>query len=246
MHAEDIPNHSDDRRIMQAAIERALALGASVAGFVPARLLRDCPSARAEGYRGWETFTGSVIVLGLHHDPAMPEMDYWEEGRSTPGDRMLRGMTTAIARWLSEEHGRAARDIPYQIDAGGIFLKDAAALAGLGCIGRNNLVIVPEFGPRVRFRALWADLEVNYSAPPFMPSPCEGCPRFCETACPQQALTGGQYSRQRCLRRMDEDKMQAAAQQRKSGHEQPVDHCRTCDLVCPAGTVSGKKKNTRR
>ena len=245
MYGEDLPDRCDDRRIMQAAIDRAFALGASVAGFVPARLLRDCPSARVEGYRGWDTFTGSVIVLGLYHDPAMPEMDYWEEGRSTPGDRMLRGMTTAIAEWLSEEHGRAAHDIPYQIDAGGIFLKDAAVLAGLGCIGRNNLVIVPRFGPRVRFRALWADLEVENYVSPCMPSPCEGCPRPCETACPQQALIGGTYSRQRCLRRMDEDKIQAAAQKQTSGQEQPVDHCRTCDLVCPAGTVSGKKEARR-
>lgn len=246
MQGEDNPDHSDDRRIMQEAIERALALGASVAGFVPARLLRDCPSAQAEGYRGWDTFVGSVIVLGLYHDPAMPEMDYWEEGRSTPGDRMLRGMTTAIAGWLSEEYGRAARDIPYQIDAGGIFLKDAAALAGLGCIGRNNLVIVPGFGPRVRFRGLWADLNVEATALTSLPFPCGGCPRPCETACPQQALTGGKYSRQRCLRRMDADRMEAAAQKQKSGQDQPVDHCRTCDLVCPAGRMSGKKKNIRR
>ena len=63
---------------MQEAIEKALALGASIAGYVPARLLRDCPSARAEGYRGWDTFTGSVIVLGLYHDPARPEMDWWD------------------------------------------------------------------------------------------------------------------------------------------------------------------------
>ncbi|HDQ08530.1 MAG TPA: hypothetical protein ENN44_07115 [Methanoculleus sp.] len=239
-------NDPCDRHIMQQAIEKALALGASIAGYVPARLLRGCPSARAEGYRGWDTFTGTVIVLGLYHDPARPEMDWWEEGRSTEGDRMLRRMTTAIAEWLRKEYGRDARDIPYQTGAGGIFLKDAAVLAGLGCIGVNNLVIVPKYGPRVRFRALWADLELKDTASVFLPSPCDECPRPCETACPQNALSGGRYSRERCLRRMDADRMEAAAKERHSGATSPVDHCRTCDLVCPAWTTPEKKRNARR
>ena len=55
MYEEDLPDRCDDRRIMQAAIDRAFALGASVAGFVPARLLRDCPSSRVEGYRNFAT-----------------------------------------------------------------------------------------------------------------------------------------------------------------------------------------------
>ncbi|MBT8507957.1 hypothetical protein AZH53_05980 [Methanomicrobiaceae archaeon CYW5] len=240
MQGGDTAKHPCDRHIVQEAIEKALSLGASVAGYVPARLLRDCPSARVEGYRGWNTFTGTVIVLGLYHDPRRPEMDWWEEGRSTEGDRMLRTVTTAVADWLSVKYGREAWDIPYQIDDGGIFLKDAAVLAGLGCIGRNNLVIVPKYGPRVRFRALWTDLELKEPVSVIHPSPCDECPGPCERACPQKALSGGRYIRERCLSRMDADKMEAARKKAKSGNPEPVDHCRTCDLVCTAGKESGR------
>ncbi len=43
---------------------------------------------------------------------------------------------------------------------GGIYLKGAACLAGIGVMGRNNLVIVPGYGPGVRFRAIRVDLAV--------------------------------------------------------------------------------------
>jgi epoxyqueuosine reductase len=39
------------------------------------------------------------------------------------------------------------RPLPYKVEEGGMFLKDAATLAGLGIIGKNNLLITPEFEP---------------------------------------------------------------------------------------------------
>jgi epoxyqueuosine reductase len=218
-------------QILADLLERALALGASVGGYVPAERLKDCPSARAAGQQGFLTFSGTIVVLGLYHDPKKPEMDWWEEGRSTPGDRMLRRINLALAAWLEEVHGIGARDIPYQVHDGGIYLKDAAVLAGLGCIGRNNLVINPEYGPRLRFRALWVDIPTEPRLLPAMPSHCEGCPHPCETACPRNALEGGVYSRTRCLSRINADK---AAPVEQTGKKGPVNHCRVCELVCPA------------
>jgi epoxyqueuosine reductase len=220
-----------ETQILDALLRRALDLGASVAGYLPAQSLKDCPSARAAGPQGFSTFSGTIIVLGLYHDPQKPEMDWWEEGRSTPGDRMLRSINRDLAAWLRETRGIEARDIPYQVHEGGIYLKDAAVMAGLGCMGRNNLVINPEFGPRLRFRALWADID---SEPPIrhtMVSPCERCDHPCEMLCPQNALEGGTYSRTRCMARMKADK---AAPGKTTGKNGPVDHCRVCELVCPA------------
>jgi len=51
-------------------------------------------------------------------------------------------------------------------------LKDAAVLAGLGCIGKNNLLLTPEYGSRVRLRAFTIDLVLPSTGPlPF--DPCE-------------------------------------------------------------------------
>ncbi len=232
MKPKDTPVEERDRWIMDALLARALTLGASVSGVVPARLLTDCPSAQSAGPHGLAQDSGSVVVLGLYHDPDHPEMDWWEEGRSTPGDRMLYGMTTALSRWLREAHGREAHDIPYEVSAGGIYLKDAAVLAGLGVFGRNNLVIVPGFGPRIRFRALWTDLEAEALSFHECPSPCIECGRPCQKHCPQEAFPGGQYNRERCLSRMDTDKASAASRNPDNTQKKVVNHCRNCELFC--------------
>ncbi len=232
MKPEDTQDEERDHQIMDALLAKALTLGASVAGFVPAHLLIECPSAQCAGPQGLAHNSGSVVVLGLYHDPEHPEMDWWEEGRSTPGDRILYGITTALSRWLREAYGREAHDIPYEVSAGGIYLKDAAVLAGLGVFGKNNLVIVPGFGPRIRFRALWADLEGEMLPVPECPSPCIVCSLLCQKHCPQQAFPGGHYNRERCLSRMDADKAAVASPDPDTMQKKVVNHCRNCELFC--------------
>lgn len=232
MKPEDTQEEERDRRIMDVVLARAISLGASVAGAVPTRLLIDCPSAQRAGPQGLAHDSGSVVVLGLYHDPDHPEMDWWEEGRSTPGDRMLYGITTALSRWLREAHGREAHDIPYAVSDGGVYLKDAAVLAGLGVFGRNNLVLVPNFGPRIRFRALWTDLEVGELPLCECLSPCSECSRPCQKHCPQQAFPGGHYHRERCLSRMNADKESAASPGPDTTQTDSVQHCRNCELFC--------------
>ncbi|MCK9306021.1 MAG: hypothetical protein M0P17_00655 [Methanoculleus sp.] len=214
----------DDREIIGAAIRKARELGADVAGAVPAAKLIDCPSAVADGYRGSRTDRGTYIVLGLYHDPEHPELDLWEAGRGTPGDRILARIGRELALWLEEEYGTRTRVIPYRMQDGGIYLKDAACMAGIGRMGRSNLVLVPGFGPRVRFRAVWADLNCPESDLSPTDLPCAGCEQYCIHACPMGAFSTGRYSREQCLARMNADKA--------SGRER-IDHCRACELACP-------------
>ncbi|MBP2145427.1 NAD-dependent dihydropyrimidine dehydrogenase PreA subunit [Methanofollis sp. W23] len=214
------------------AVIRAQDLGATVAGCVLARALNDCPSALSDGPPGFCADTGSFMVLGLFHDPDRPELDWWEEGQGTPGDQMLHQIAEDLCRWLGEVHGTDARVLPYQIYDGGIYLKDAAVMAGLGFVGRNNLVIVPGCGPSIRFRALWVDVDVPEL--PVMPcsSFCEECSAPCLRACPMHAFSGGRYHRAPCLERIDVNKTTA------KGERRAIDHCRVCELVCPAGRES--------
>ena len=51
-------------------------------------------------------------------------------------------------------------------------------MAGLGCIGNNNLVVTPEYGPRIRWRALLLDRSANATGPVDY-HPCDGCPQPC-------------------------------------------------------------------
>ena len=91
-------------------------------------------------------------------------------------------------------------------------------------MGRNNLVIVPRYGPRVRFRAVWVDLDHPAEGLPGPALPCADCEGYCTRACPMGAFETGLYSRERCLARMNADK--AAGKER-------IDHCRACELACP-------------
>ncbi len=214
----------DDREIIGATLRKARELGADVAGAVPAKRLIDCPSAVADGYQGSQIDRGTYIILGLSHDPEHPELDLWTAERGTPGDRILRDIGRELGRWLQERYGIGSRVIPYQIYDGGIYLKDAACMAGIGRMGRNNLVLVPGFGPRVRFRAVWVDLECPEPEVSPIDNPCAGCEGYCIRACPMDAFGTGRFSRERCLGRMTADKA--------SGRER-IEHCRACELACP-------------
>lgn len=237
-------------RSPKALIDRAFAisrsLGATVAATVPAVCLKNSPSALAAGQPSFQPDTGTILILGLYHNPAIPELDWWEEGRSTPGDRLLHHIIRELAGWFEITARIKTYDIPYQISDGGIYLKDAAVLAGLGIIGRNNLVQIPGLGPRIRFRALWVDIELPEQSMQQQYDPCQNCEAPCQIRCPCGAFAGGTYIRERCRKRMDADKI---VSKNKSTPNTPsgrsISHCRVCEIVCPAGIPSGEHQSGR-
>lgn len=64
-----------------------------------------------------------------------------------------------------------------------------AIKAGLGEYGRNQMVLTPEFGPRVRFSKIFTDMPLAVDAPRALglTAYCEGCD-ICAVACPVKAL----------------------------------------------------------
>ncbi len=67
-----------------------------------------------------------------------------------------------------------------------------AVKAGLGEYARNQMVITPEFGPRLRFSKIFTDLPLIHDAPRPMgvKAVCDICTR-CAQACPVKALPFG-------------------------------------------------------
>ena len=98
-----------------------------------------------------------------------------------------------LSEWIENTFPVKTYKLPYFVEKGGIFLKDAAVMAGLGCIGKNNLVITPGYGPRIRFRALLLDREAKATGPLEF-NPCEGCKQPCRKACPIKAFQNTVYS----------------------------------------------------
>jgi epoxyqueuosine reductase len=120
----------------------------------------------------------------------------------------LHMLTQKTARFLEERGHRAAIVPGYSpVDmnketkglSGEVSLRHAAVAAGLGGLGRNNLLITPEFGPRVRLCGVVTTAELAPDKP-CSEGYCEDC-EACISACPADALSEpGKTRTGRCLR----------------------------------------------
>lgn len=260
------------REITDRIVDKAKSLGADLAGVAHVELLKQSPShlisPKMESYSGvgsgeepggipgevaWPAGAKSAVVIAVEHHGEQPELDWWYGKKSPPGNRLLMRINKALAPWVAETFHMGAHKLPYHIEQGGIFLKDAAVLAGLGCIGKSNLLVTPEFGPRVRLRAILLDQKIAATGPTDF-NPCDGCDEPCRQACPQGAFhdqvispqemnmtelpgRSGHYSRTICNIQMEQD-IDAAIEgvDPQSGEmERIIKYCRRCELACPFG-----------
>jgi epoxyqueuosine reductase len=219
-------------------IDRAKAFGASLAGITTTRALSASPSYDVSGKSQWSLKGKSLLVIALAHLASRPELDRWDANGS-PGDRELVSIANRLAEWLMNELSTEADVLPYHVGRGGIFLKDAATVAGLGAIGENNLLITREFGPRVRFRALMIDLDLKTTGRLGF-EPCKGCDMPRRRLCPQSAFQSGSYDKTRCYERMAKDE---ASKRIRSKGLPNTEYCRTCELACTAGSDPGISDN---
>ena len=222
-----------------AVIEKARSLGASLAGIARAEDLRQAPSYRAKGEPDWLVGIKSALVLALVHEEEKPELDWWDSVDGSPdseGNRKMAQMAEQVAAWLKEEYEIISHPLTYHVSRGGIYLKDAAVLAGIGIIGRNNLLITPEYGPRVRLRGLFIEQDLKPS-PTVDFDPCNGCDMPCRSVCPQHAFKTDAYLRPSCFIQMDLDVENKKPAEEIMDGNTPVWHvkyCRACELACPA------------
>jgi epoxyqueuosine reductase len=185
-----------------------------------------------KGLPRWPEEVKSILVFSLRHKKNDPELDWWDpKPGGTPGNRLLIQIQKKMKTWLRKTLDINARSLPYKIEEGGIFLKDSAALAGIGIIGKNNLLLTPDYGACVRLRAMFLDVELQPTGPLDF-DPCTECDKPCFQACPQNAFRNGSYEREYCQTqiRKDEESVKPLPSDPLTGH---VRYCRACELSCP-------------
>lgn len=185
----------------------------------------------------WPPAAKSVLILALHHPADNPRLDWWDGG-NTMGNRLLIEVSNALTQWLKKEHGTHSIPLPYHLESGGLFLKDAAVLAGLGIIGRNNLLLNPEWGPRLRLRSILIAEELKSTGLIDGFSPCDSCGKLCHSICPQNVFSTGAYHRPSCIEQLTADRANKTPDNDigKDGIPKLVaKNCRACEFVCPAG-----------
>ena len=257
----------------QQIIDRSIDNGAHLAGLAAMADLRLSPSHRIFPKMGSHTgidgrvdatmkppprnppvrleANGSVLVIALAHPEDQLELDWWD-GRGTAGNRQLIEILEQTRQQLESDLDLRTRRLHYYVEKGGVFLKDAAVLAGLGCVGKNNLLVTQNYGPRVRLRALFLEQELRPTGPLTF-DPCATCPAPCRTVCPENALSGnkamfadmdcpadlpardGAYSRASCTNRMLQNDAEGGPAD--NGDVIPVKYCRQCEFACPVGKI---------
>ncbi len=117
--------------------------------------------------------------------------------------------------------------------------KIAATSAGLGWIGRNGLLINPDYGPRLSFATVLTDAPLKTSSP-IEKSRCGKC-RLCVEHCPSKSITGEEWSRKTPY--IELVKLKDCRSFKKETKElDGKPNCGLCINICPFGRKEFKTK----
>lgn len=268
-------NNREKLKLASLLLQKTKEFGASLSGLADLEALKEEPSAKIlslmpagvyqppasplglkQGEVRWPTDGKTALVFAVPHPESQPDLDWWYGQINPPGNQILKDIAAKVETWLKDNYpGINVYSLAYHVERGGVFLKDAARLAGLGCLGRNNLLISSEYGPRIRLRAMIISEALPATGPSSF-DPCRGCDEPCLKICPnksfdQQVLTPeimgetrlparvGDYSRDRCAARMIQNENEAEKKLVPEICSEPVEiikYCRNCELSCPVGS----------
>jgi epoxyqueuosine reductase QueG len=99
--------------------------------------------------------------------------------------------------------------------------KETARYAGIGWIGKNNLLIHPKYGARVRYATILTDMPLKVNSQP-LSSQCEKC-NLCLEVCPAGAISSDKFDKDKCFKQV-----------RLFGKKENLGHsiCGLCVKVC--------------
>jgi len=147
-----------------------------------------------------------------------------------------------VATYVEKQGGKAIpvpSDDPYydwdqerRHGRGDLSHKHAAQAAGLGKLGKNSLLITPEFGNRVHLVSVVTSLDLDPD-PLVAREMCRPTCTLCMTACPAKAIKDGLVDQKKCRSRVF----------LKLPKGFIIEACRECRKACPIGVTHTKSKS---
>lgn len=214
-----------DKTLTNRILDYSNEIGIDIIGFADPRQFHRFPEKnRPEHYL---QNSKTVIILGLFlYDT---NLDAWTQNQIEGKRRSYHFMDAVIENlcykiniFLSAEKYKS-EVISY---GPGLFLKDSAALAGIGPIGRNNLLITRPYGAQVRLRALVTTAPLVCGDPVLESTYCKGCDK-CVTACPAHAFPDNVYNKELCYK--------YSTTHLKELSQHTSIWCNACIDACPVG-----------
>ncbi len=165
--------------------------------YLPGEILKRLDFAISLGFR-----LSNSIIEGIVDKPTRIYFHHYKQVNYFL-DRLALKITAYV-----QEQGWEALPIPAsqvvnrEKQEGHVSHKAIAAAAGLGWIGRNNLLVNPEFGSRVRYVTVLTDFPLAVDKP--LDRDCGQC-RRCLDCCPAGAIkeSPGDFDHLACFKQLD-------------------------------------------
>lgn len=200
----------------------------------------------------WQPEAKSMLVLGISYATQVPDPIIWNDpmrGRiaryawGRDYHKVIRKRLDQLSAWVAENGPKGVKSF-YFNDARPMMEHDAALAAGLGFIGRNTLLIHPEWGSMMFLGGLLLSTKLEADAPTpgsgkkilsatGKASDCGNC-RRCLNACPTSAFPAEYILNSRlCISYQTIENRNEIPEELRSKFGNWIFGCDVCQEVCP-------------
>ncbi|MBM3137690.1 MAG: tRNA epoxyqueuosine(34) reductase QueG, partial [Chloroflexi bacterium] len=184
----------------------------------------------------------SVIVAGIHYVPQIQLGEITDQKNADHGwisaygclpdyHKTLKGKFQILVKSIVEIAGRKVKNKIF-IDSGPVMEKDFALQAGLGWIGKNSLLISPQFGSFCLLGCLFLDLELTPDLP-FSGDGCGEC-EICIQTCPTHCINENRtIQAELCISYQTIENQYEIPESLREKLDGWVFGCDVCQMVCP-------------
>lgn len=165
---------------------------------LPEEMLKRLPFALCFGMR----LSNEVLAQLTDHPDLLYEHHYRQLNFAL--DRVALELTNRLQNWgYNALPIPASQIVDWQNQRGHLSHKRVAISSGLGWLGRNNLLVTPDYGAQVRLVTVLTDLPMEQGAP--LKQDCGTCER-CISACPANAIKERpeDFDHQACFEKLKE------------------------------------------